>query len=152
MSIKIMFCTNVKALEQGEQVQCAIQGTKGLELAFLCKDTNGVIRRVINTSTKSAYTKVQMYNNSASALNLTEKETKELMAKRIITVYRSSGATNDKGETLTREEQINKGVARAITIEAQLINDKEPNATSSYVCNILSDTGASFKLEGEYTL
>ena len=67
-------------------------------------------------STQKAYTGVKLYDNNASELNLTEQETKELIAKHTLVVYRSSGATDEHGETLTRAEQIKRGVARAIEL------------------------------------
>lgn len=150
--IKLVYVVNQKELDNGGISQAAILNDGKLQLLQVKRDINGVIRQVINTSNKQPYTKVQMYNNSASALNLTEKETKELISKGMLDVFRSSGAVNDKGETMTREEQIVKGVARKITITCDLVNKNKPNETTSYVCQIINDTGASVKLEGEYTL
>ena len=86
-------------------------------------------------STLKAYTGVKLYDNNSSELNLTEQETKELIAKHSLIVYRSSGATDEHGETLTRAEQIKRGVARAI----ELGYDAEQN--KAY---IIKDNSASY--------
>ena len=86
-------------------------------------------------STLKAYTGVKLYDNNASELNLTEQETKELIAKHTLIVYRSSGATDEHGDTLTRAEQIKRGVARSI----ELGYDAEQN--KAY---IIKDNSASY--------
>lgn len=64
-----------------------------------------------------AFTSVELARERVgNPLNLTEKETTELLANKKITVYRSSGE-KDNGKPLTRKEQLEKGVAREITIE-----------------------------------
>lgn len=75
---------------------------------------NGVPCAVI--ATQKAYTGVKLYDSNSSDLNLTQEETKELIAKHELTVYRSSGAVDEHGETLTRAEQIKRGVARKIVV------------------------------------
>ena len=152
MAEKLVYVVDRAALDNGQKTQAAVLVNGALSLMFVRRDKDGVIRRVINTSNKTPYTKVNMYVNSATALNLTEKETKEVMQKGLITIYRSSGAVNEKGEPLTREEQIVKGLARKIEVTAELINEKEPTNPLSYRASIYSDSGASEKLEGEYTL
>lgn len=70
---------------------------------------------VIDLSQKP-YTSVNLYTNNSSALNLTEKETKELLEKGTIKVYRSSGEkVGDK--VLTRAEQIANNTAREIVVK-----------------------------------
>lgn len=86
-------------------------------------------------STLKAYSGVKLYDNSSSELNLTEQETKDLIAKKSLIVYRSSGATDEHGETLTRAEQIKRGVARAI----ELAYNTEEN--KAY---IIKDNSASY--------
>ena len=153
MGIKLVYVVNVAALDKGEQTQAAFINSEGkLQLLQVKRDSEGVIRQVINTSTKTAYTKVQPYINTPSALNLTDKETREAMAKGIIEVYRSSGATNEKGEPLTREEQVAKGLARKISVLCEPAIKDAGNNPLNYKYSIISDTGASIKLEGEFTL
>ena len=94
-------------------------------------------------STLKAYSGVKLYDNSSSELNLTEQETKDLIKNHELIVYRSSGATDEHGETLTRAEQIKRGVARAI----QLGYDAEQN--KAY---IIKDNSASYGEEVELTI
>lgn len=151
--IKLIHVVDMEALNNAKQTQALIQGDKGVKLIWVMRDNEGVIRQVINTSTKQPYTKVQPYINNASALNLTEKETKDAIEKGLITVYRSSGATNEKGETLTREEQVARGVARAIEVRAEQVKGaKGSTSVMDYSFSVFSDTGASVKLEGEFEL
>ena len=146
--MKILYCMNAELLEQGKPVKCLVEGSNSL---VLLKKDGDVIRKCISINNKNAFTGVKPYETTSDMLNLTEKETKAVMDSGKLTVYRSSGAVNDKGETLTREEQIKLGVARQITIVAKLIDTKSPGVPSAYKYDIISDTGASYRLEGEYT-
>ena len=86
-------------------------------------------------STLKAYTGVKMYDSKSSELNLTEQETKDLIKNQKIIVYRSSGATDEHGETLTRAEQIKRGCARVIEVGYY------PETQQAY---IIKDASASY--------
>ena len=94
-------------------------------------------------STLKAYSGVKLYDNSSSELNLTEQETKELIAKHTLVVYRSSGATDEHGDTLTRAEQIKRGVARAIELGYDAETQK---------AYIIKDNSASYGERVELTI
>ena len=64
-----------------------------------------------------AFTSVELARERVgNPLNLTEKETSELLKNGSITVYRSSGE-KENGKSLTRKEQIEKGSQRVIVVE-----------------------------------
>lgn len=156
--IKLVYVVNVEDLNNGKQTQGAFLNNGKIELCYVMRDKEGVIRRVINTSTKAAYTAVKPYINKATDLNLNEKETKAAMsaangksAYGIIEVFRSSGA-KEGDTTLTREEQVKQGLARIIQVSVQRMSEQPSTNPLDFKYEVVSDTGASFKLEGEYTL
>lgn len=74
----------------------------------------------IAITTASAYTKVNPYMADSSALNLTMEETREAFTNGSVQVFRSSGAKDENGNTLTREQQIKQGCARVIDVVVSL--------------------------------
>lgn len=94
-------------------------------------------------TTQRAYTGVKLYDSNNTDLNLTQEETKELLDKHEIVVYRSSGAVDEKGETLTRAEQIKRGVARKIKV----VYNKEANKAI-----IAEDASASYGEQVKLTI
>ncbi len=160
MAIKLMFVANQAALDNGDKTQAAVLTESGaLALIWVKKDDSGVIRKVITTSAKSEYTSVNLYERDAKALNLTEKETKQAIQEcnanptgsAIITVYRSSGA-KDNDKTMTRQEQVNNDVARVIRVSVLRTSAQVSVFAKDFKASVLSDSGASVQLEGEYTL
>ena len=79
---------------------------------------NGVMCLAIISG--AAYTKVNPYQNKPTELNLTQAETDECFKNGSVEVFRSSGAKDKEGNTLTREEQIKQGCARAISVVCTL--------------------------------
>ena len=155
---KILHVVDVNALNNNQKTQALIMDGDKAVLIYVQKDSDGIIRKVINTSTKTEYTAVKPYINKATDLNLTEKETRACIDSAsgvngmgIIKVYRSSGATNKQGEVLTRDEQVQQGLARVIEVMTERLTDK-PTSINDYRFSVYSDSGASIKLEGEYTL
>lgn len=146
--MKILYCENREALLNGKAVKCLVEGANTLALFKL---DNGIIKKCVGINNTRGYSGVNPYITSSDMLNLTEKETKGVMNTGKLAVYRSSGALNAKGEVMTREEQIKEGVARCIVITAHIINGKAPGNPTSYQYDIISDTGCSYRLEGEYT-
>lgn len=156
--IKILHVVDMEALNNNKKSQALVmEGGKAI-LINIQRDSNGVIRKVINTSTKTEYTAVKPYINKATDLNLTEKETRACIDSAsgvngmgIIRIYRSSGAVNSNGDVLTRDEQVQQGLARVVEVMTERLTDN-PSSINDYRFSIYSDSGASVKLEGEYTL
>lgn len=125
----------------------ANQVVVGVDLATMSKvkvvNNNGVLSRVVNKT--QAYKGIQPYMQDSANLNLTQDETQQAMKDcKELVVYRSSGAKDSEGKTLTREQQIAQGVARAITIIAKLKDKASKDSTNptDYDWYILKDTSA----------
>ena len=105
---------------------------------------NGVMCQVI--SHNAPFVKVNPYINKPNELNLTMDETQRAMRGQSVIVYRSSGAK--EGETtLTREEQIKRGVARTIEVCATL-KEKAPKDSTNpldYDWHILNDNSNTYE-------
>ena len=108
------------------------------------QQVNGVMCQVISHSTP--YAKVNPFINKPNELNLTMDETQRAIKGQSVIVYRSSGA-KDGETTLTREEQIKRGVARTIEVCATL-KDKAPKDSTNpldYDWYILNDNSNAYE-------
>ena len=106
---------------------------------------NGVMCLAIISG--AAYTKVNPYQNKPNELNLTQAETDECFKNGSVEVFRSSGAKDSNGNTLTREEQIKQGCARAISVVCTLKEGAKEGSQdlNDYEWLIIKDNATRFE-------
>lgn len=106
------------------------------------KNDNGEMCLVI-TSVSRVCTKVVPYRNNSGDLNLNAKETQEAIKEGTIKVYRSSGAQDDDGKTLTRKEQQQEGKALEYTVVCSHIDGRPvDNNPDNYTWHIMGNNAS----------
>ena len=108
-----------------------------LKQGYVVTTSNGVSVKLVNgipSILKKVQGKVPFKRafvpspQNADCVTLTAKEMLDLFDSNLKgSIYRSSGAKNDKGEVMLLQEQIQKGVAREIYIELECIDNDITN-------------------------